>query len=263
MGMNYVDRGDNVVKYFTDEDNNRVVDILRDWIPSRKKALAEGTRLPKIPTYVAAQVQMIIKNMSMRYNYRDYPYREDMVAEAVVNILRYLHTFDVSHVGKKGRINFFSWVTMCADRSFARKLNIEEEHNYIKLRSFEDAGGFAALSDDPDFQPQTFVDSTGIGMDFRERIGNFEEKKETQRQREREKTANAKSEEKNKKIAKGILLYMSRGNDNVTADAEDDSDNDFGESQYNLEDDICSMEPDWEAHKQRLEVQEKENNGDC
>lgn len=257
MAMNFVDRGENVVKYFTDEDNERVIGILRDWIPARKKALAEGTKLPKIPNHVAVQVQMIIKNMSMRYNYRDYPFREDMVAEAVVNILRYLHTFDVSHVGKKGKINFFSWVTMCADRSFARKLNIEEEHNYIKLRSFEDAGGFAALADDPDFQQQTFVDSTGIGMDFRERIGNFETKKETQRQKERQKAVDARVEESNKKIAKGILQYMSGSKNTVTAQAEDDSDQDFGKTQFNLEDDICVMEPDWEAAKQRSEEREK------
>lgn len=257
MGMNFVDRGENVVKYFTDEDNERVIGILRDWIPARKKALAEGTRLPMIPNYVAVQVQRIITKMSTRYNYRDYPFREDMVSEAVVNILRYLHTFDVSHVGKKGKINFFSWVTMCADRSFARKLNIEEEHNYIKLRSFEEAGGFAALADDPDFQQQTFVDSTGIGMDFRERIGNFEIKKEGQRQKEREKVETARAAESNKKIAKGILQYMSQGKNTVTAQAEDNSDQDFGASQFNLEDEICSELPDPDLFK------EKKNNGDC
>lgn len=260
MGMNFVDRGENVVKYFTDEDNERVIDILRNWIPARKKALAEGTRLPMIPNYVAVQVQRIITKMSTRYNYRDYPFRDDMVSEAVVNILRYLHTFDVSHVGKKGKINFFSWVTMCADRSFARKLNIEEEHNYIKLRSFEEAGGFAALADDPDFQQQTFVDSTGIGMDFRERIGNFEIKKEGQRQKEREKVELARAEESSKKIAKGILLYMSQGKNTVTAQAEDDSDQDFGRTQFSLEE---MVDGDKYLPGYHFGRQEKKNNGDC
>lgn len=229
MSMNYVDRGNNVVKYFTDADNDMIVGILKDWIPARKKAIAEGTTLPRIPNIVALKVQMIITNMSMRYNYRDYPFREDMVSDAVVNILRYLHTFDVGHIGKKGKINFFSWVTMCADRSFAKKLTTEEEHSYIKLRSFEDAGGFAALNDDPDFQPQTFVDSTGITMDFRERIGTFESKKEAQRERERQKQQVIKTEEKNKKIPKGILQCLSGGNNSPTAQAEDDSDRDVGD----------------------------------
>lgn len=260
MGMNFVDRGENVVKYFTDEDNERVIDILRNWIPARKKALAEGTQLPMIPNYVAVQVQRIISKMSTRYNYRDYPFRDDMVSEAVVNILRYLHTFDVSHVGKKGKINFFSWVTMCADRSFARKLNIEEEHNYIKLRSFEEAGGFAALADDPDFQQQTFVDSTGIGMDFRERIGNFEIKKEGQRQKEREKVELARAEESTKKIAKGILQYMSKGKNTVTAHAEDDSDQDFGRTQFSLEE---MVDGDKYLPGYHFGRQEKKNNGDC
>lgn len=235
MGMNFVDRGENVVKYFTDEDNERVISILRDWIPARKKALAEGTRLPKIPNYVALQVQRIITKMSTRYNYRDYPFREDMVSEAIVNILRYLHTFDVDHIGKKGKINFFSWVTMCADRSFARKLNIEEEHTYIKLRSFEEAGGFAGLADDPDFQQEIFVDATGIGMDFRERIGNFENKKDAQRQKEREKVEAARLAESNKKIAKGILQYMAQAKNTTPAQAEENLDHDFGNTQFGLD----------------------------
>lgn len=235
MGMNFVDRGENVVKYFTDEDNERVISILRDWIPARKKALAEGTRLPKIPNYVALQVQRIITKMSTRYNYRDYPFREDMVSEAIVNILRYLHTFDVDHIGKKGKINFFSWVTMCADRSFARKLNTEEEHTYIKLRSFEEAGGFAGLADDPDFQQEIFVDATGIGMDFRERIGNFENKKDAQRQKEREKVEAARLAESNKKIAKGILQYMAQAKNTTPAQAEENLDQDFGNTQFGLD----------------------------
>lgn len=256
MGMNFVDRGENVTKYFTDEDNERVIAILRDWIPGRKKAIAEGKPLPKIPNYVAAKVHMIIHKMSTRYNYRDYPFREDMVSDAVANILRYLHTFDVSHVGKKGKINFFSWVTMCADRSFARKLTIEEEHTYIKLRSFEDAGGFAAFSDDPDFQPQTFVDNTGITMDFRERIGHFENKKESQREKERQKQADLKEDEKNKKIPKGILQCLRGPQNNATAHAEDDSEQDFGKTQFSLEEIMDSP-------TLLSELSGEKNNGDC
>lgn len=254
MGMNYVDRGENVVKYFSDEDNERVVRILRDWIPARKKAIEEQKPLPRIPSFIANHVMTIIKNMSMRYNYRDYPYREDMVADAVANILRYLHTFDVSHIGKKGKINFFSWVTMCADRSFSKKITTEEEHNYIKLRSFEDAGGFAALSDDPDFQTQTFVENTGITMDFRERIGNFETKREAARQRERDKQLSAREEEKNKKIPKGILQYLQRGeNKPKTADTSSDNSVDTQHVKYDMEDDIIKCEPDFEGFRAEQE----------
>lgn len=262
MGMNYVDRGENVQKYFTDEDNERVIEILRSWIPGRKQALADGTALPKIPSYIAQKVHMIINNMSMRYNYRDYPYRDDMVGDAVMNILRYLHTFDVSHVGVKGKINFFSWVTMCADRSFARKLTVEEEHNYIKLRSFEDAGGFAALSDDPDFQPQAFTDSTGITMDFRERIGNFENKKETQREKERQKQISIKQVEKNKKIPRGILQHLSRSeNTNYSAEAEGVC-TDFGSTQFNLEDSIIKEIADFEGFEAETKRKRKTDDGD-
>lgn len=219
MGMNFVERGDTSVKYFDDVQNERIVSILIDWIPGRKAAIAAGTKLPPVPEIVGVRIQQIVNRTSLRYNYRLYPFREDMVGDAILNIIRYLHTFDVSHVGKKGKINFFSWVTMCADRSFSKKITDEEGQTYLKLRAFEDVGGFAAFNDG-DSDINEFSKSTGIAMDFRERMGNFEEKKERTRVKEREKAKTAQKGVKESKIPKGFALYLASGNNKtVTANA--------------------------------------------
>lgn len=223
MSMNYVDRGDTATKYFSDEDNNLIVDILVDWIPGRKAAIANGTKLPAIPEIIGRAVQRIVEKTSTRYNYRNYPFREDMVGDAILNIMRYLHTFDVSRVGERsGKINFFSWVTMCADRSFSKKISEEEGQTYLKLRAFEEVGGFAAFNDEADVDISSFTENTGIAMDFRERMGNYEEKRERQRTKEREKTKAQTKATKQTKIPKGFALYLSPSNNTgaETPDAE-------------------------------------------
>lgn len=239
MGMNFVDRGNTATKYFTDEDNERMIEILRVWIPLKKKAMEDHSPLPKIPEDIGHAIYQITHNTSMRYNYRNYPFREDMVGDAVYNILRYLHTFDVSLVGKKGKINFFSWVTMCVDRSFSKKISDEETQTYLKYRSFEEVGGFAAFQDMPDSHVQEFTDSTGIAMDFREKMGAFEQKREVIRERERQKANEQKEANKKTKISKGLAQYLFQSKNITTAEAVGD-DVPFPEK-YNMEDDITSQ----------------------
>lgn len=221
MGMNFVDRADTATKYFSDADNDLIVNILVDWIPGRKAAIANGTKLPVIPEIVGRAVQRIVTNTSMRYNYRLYPFREDMVGDAILNIMRYLHTFDVSRVGTKNKVNFFSWVTMCADRSFSKKITEEEGQTYLKLRAFEEVGGFAAFSEESDIDVSTFTENTGIAMDFRERIGKYEEKREQQRTREREKAKAQTKAVKQTKVPKGFALYLAQSDNSATADSPD------------------------------------------
>lgn len=212
MGMNFVDRADTSEKYFSDEDNDRVVSILRLWIPARKQALQDKKPLPTIPTSVAEAVSKIVNNISLRYNYRDYPFRDDMVSESIINIFRYLHTFDVGKVGERsGKINFFSWVTTCTDRSFSKIINEEEQQRYIRLRSFEEHGGFTAVADDPDFQQDEFSETTGINMDYRQWMGDYENKRESVREKDREKAQLKKKEELESKMPAGIRNFLKGG----------------------------------------------------
>lgn len=208
MGMRFVDRAGKAEKYFTDEENDRVVEILRLWIPARRRAIAEKKPLPQIPVSVVEAIVTITKRTSTRYNYHNYPFREDMVSEAVVNMLKYVHTFDPGKEGIKGKVNFFSWVTTCIDRSFSKEINSDEQQRYIKMRSFEEHGGFAAVSDDPDFQTTEFVENTGINMDYRQWMGEYEIKRQNSREKDREKANAQKREKLEAKMPVGLLQYM-------------------------------------------------------
>lgn len=232
MSMKYLDRGTNQTpKYFTDEDNDKIVAILQEWIPLRVAAIKNGTPLPKIPEFVGMMVQLIVNKTSTRYNYSGYWFREDMVGDAVINILRYLHTFDVSYVGKKGKINFFSWVTMCLDRSFSRKISQEEEQKYFRMKAFSDMGGFEVLGNDSEVLVSGFIEASGIQMDFQERMGAYEEKREENRAKERVKNKEIRDAERLAKMPKGILRMLTATQNTTEAQLQED----FGTSQFDLE----------------------------
>lgn len=209
MGMNYLDRGKTVTtKYYTDEDDAKVIELLKEWIPRRKEAIANETPLPKVPEFVGKAINDIVTKTSTRYNYSGYWFREDMIGDAIINIIRYLHTFDTELVGKKGKINFFSWVTMCLDRSFSKRISLEEEQKYLRLKSFSEMGGFSVLSEDEQVMIPDFINATGIEMDFQERIGTYEDKRERARAKERQKSQDLREAERLAKMPKGIARML-------------------------------------------------------
>lgn len=210
MAMNYLDRGDTVKKkYFSDEDNDRCVELLRVWRPKRMveieaHKLIDPQTIPQhsdvpIPEFVASSILKICTKVSVRHNYLNYPFREDMVAEAVYNMIRYLHSFDVERIGERSKkINFFSWVTKCADRSFGSYIGAEERHDYCKNAAFIYSTDCNSLleeleqgnSDLNGFNPK-------IQNDFIDRAINYERKQQEVRNKSK-----AKHQEKHPKKPK-------------------------------------------------------------
>lgn len=200
MAMNYLDRGDTVTKkYFTDEDNDKCVELLSIWQPKRMveiKAhkLIDPQTIPThsnhpIPDFVAASILKICRKVSIRYNYVNYPFREDMVSEAVYNMLRYLHSFDVKRLGERSqKINFFSWVTKCADRSYGSYIGAEERHDYCKNASFIYSDICSELLDEAESGSGELKGfNQKIQNDFIDRAVNYENKQDAVREKSRKK----------------------------------------------------------------------------
>ncbi len=145
MGLPYLDRGDTkTVKYFSDEDNEKCIRLISEWQPTRlqdlkraeEEGVERGTIVPMsvpVPEFVAYKIMEICRNAAKRHNYCAYTYREDMVAEAVANAIRYLHTFDTSKVGERSqKVNFYGWVTKTLDGVFGGIITSEKKHEYRK-----------------------------------------------------------------------------------------------------------------------------------
>lgn len=213
MGMRYVDRGPVGAQknmYFSLEDNDKCVEILREWRVKRIEAIKEGTpqKCP-IPDFVAASIQKICENISFRYNFRDHHYREDMVSEAVYNMLRYLHSFNPEKIGERSkRINFYGWVTRCADTSFGGFILDEKEEEYFKNAMFCQAGGFAAFSEDQDALGDSTLTSE-MANDIMVRAREYELRREEKKKRQKEKEdERARSEDVGSETSKGVLRFI-------------------------------------------------------
>lgn len=76
---------------------------------------------PPIPRYIAKSFLDIAEHLSMRPNFSNYIYRQDMVSDAIENCVVYAHNFDPS----KSK-NPFSYFTQVCWYAFIRRIGKEK-----------------------------------------------------------------------------------------------------------------------------------------
>ena len=71
----------------------------------------------------------IAKNFSNKGNFSSYTWKEDMVGEAILTCLKYMHNFDAE---KSSRPNPFAYFTQICYNSFINFIRKQKKHSKIK-----------------------------------------------------------------------------------------------------------------------------------
>jgi hypothetical protein len=108
-------------------DNNRMYAEYKEWKIKYNEAIEAGIEKPEIPRYLADSILLICNRLSNRYNFVGYSYRDEMVADAVLECVKYFHCFnpDLSS-------SVFSYFTKVAFQAFVGRINKEHKQSYIK-----------------------------------------------------------------------------------------------------------------------------------
>lgn len=84
---------------------------------------------PRVPEYIGKSVLDICHRYSFSPSFINYPFREDMVGDAVENCLKYLHNFDP----EKSR-NPLSYFTQFAFFTFLQRIKREKKQYHTKAK---------------------------------------------------------------------------------------------------------------------------------
>ena len=88
---------------------------------------------PIIPDYIGICFMKICEKLANRPNFFSYTYKEDMIADAIENCIRGIHSFDVE------RTNPFAYFTRTAWNAFLRRIEAEKEQSYLKHKNFQNS----------------------------------------------------------------------------------------------------------------------------
>lgn len=130
------------------------------------------TNKPPIPNYVGRCILMIANRLSLKPNFINYSYREEMISDGIENCITYIDNFDPNKTN-----NPFAYFTQIIYFAFLRRIQKEKKQLYIKHKSLENSVILNALSDVNDFDDGDF-DSPGVDFDnqnMNDFIRNFEE----------------------------------------------------------------------------------------
>jgi len=113
-------------------DNERFFDEIKQWKKGVDEAAMEGEEKPPVTDYIGECFWKIAEHLSFKSNFANYPFREDMIGDAVENCLMYAHNFDPDK--SKNPFSYFTQITYYA---FIRRIEKEKKQNYVKFKMLE------------------------------------------------------------------------------------------------------------------------------
>lgn len=116
-------------------DNKEFLKEIIKYRESVLEAKKENRTKPQIPRYVAECIMKISEKFSHNYRFLYYSFRDEMVADAIENCIRYIDNFDPAK-----SLNPFAYFTQVVYWAFLRRIQREKKQLYVKYKYTEITG---------------------------------------------------------------------------------------------------------------------------
>ena len=128
-------------------DNSKFFSEMCSWKEKVDEAKNMGDDPPPVTEYIGECFLLIAERLSTRPNFVNYPFRDEMVGDAIENCLMYAANFDP----EKSK-NPFAYFTQITYYAFLRRIQREKKQDTIKYKLMEaaDAKGELAAMLDPE-----------------------------------------------------------------------------------------------------------------
>lgn len=113
-------------------DNKEFLKAFIDYNSAYKLAKEKGEPAPRIPDYIGRCFIKIAEKFSNHKSFIGYPYKDEMIADAIENCIMYAYDFDPSR-----GTNPFAYFTTVVWHAFIRRINKENKNKYIIYKSHQ------------------------------------------------------------------------------------------------------------------------------
>jgi len=114
-------------------DNKEFLKAMVEWKILVNDATQSGEDRPPVTTYIGECFMKIAEHLSHKSNFTNYPYKEEMIGDAIENCLMYAHNFDP----EKSK-NPFSYFTQITYYAFLRRIEKEKKQSFIKFKLLQE-----------------------------------------------------------------------------------------------------------------------------
>jgi hypothetical protein len=114
-------------------DNKQFLAEMINWKKQIREAEDTDDDRPPISNYIGECFLKIAERLCSKSNFANYPYKEEMIGDAIENCLMYAHNFNP----RKSK-NPFSYFTQIIYYAFLRRIEREKKQGYIKYKLTEE-----------------------------------------------------------------------------------------------------------------------------
>ena len=118
------------------EFSNAVV----EYCTSVREAKSNEEKVPVVTNYIATCFLKIAEGLSHKGNFVRYTYREEMVMDAVENMLKAIENYNIEAATRSGNPNAFAYFTQISWYAFLRRIEKEKKQQDIKLKYISSSG---------------------------------------------------------------------------------------------------------------------------
>jgi hypothetical protein len=133
-------------------DNEELHAAFIKYHEKKQKWVADGKDgVPPLCNVIGLAIMQIAKRRTYSRNFVSYTqqWKEEMISDAIETCVRYAHNYDPHKYS-----NPFAYLTQIVSYAIINRIKLEKKHLYIKYKTFDNAHGFAAFTDD-DMQDET------------------------------------------------------------------------------------------------------------
>lgn len=164
-------------------NNKQLFEVMKEFIAKRRKAVANGDELPRIPNYVGECISLIATRLATKPNFSGYSFVDEMVSDGVENCIMYIHNFK-----PEKSTNPFGYITLIVHHAFLRRIEKEAKHSYVRHKLMAQGSHIRAMEYGGDYDGSEFEALTGHNNDTSNSIiDNFEGKLRKKKEKKKEK----------------------------------------------------------------------------
>jgi DNA-directed RNA polymerase specialized sigma24 family protein len=123
-------------------DNKKFYTEMTKYATAVKIAKEQGKPKPPVNDYIGKCLWDIAEKLSHLHQFQKYPFRDELVSDAIINCIQYIDNFD-----PEKSTSPFSYFTQISWYAFLRRIEKEKKYLYTKFKSIENTEIFLGTSE--------------------------------------------------------------------------------------------------------------------